>query len=65
MDELYGKPIFYSYHGFQNTCQDILETNASYKFIFIPLNINLNLCCDNNQDKLERKNTSIGERLNY
>jgi lipopolysaccharide biosynthesis glycosyltransferase len=41
-DELYKKAVFVSrsYNSFENPCQDILETIANYKFVFIPLNYN-------------------------
>lgn len=54
--KLYSKTIFVfnSYNDFQNPSQDILDTIANYKFVFILLNFILNLHFDNNQDNLER-----------
>ena len=59
-DELYKKAVFVSksYNSFENPCQDILETIANYKFVFLPINFNLNLHYDNDKDMLERKNVS-------
>ena len=59
-DELYKKAVFVSrsYNYFENPCQDILETIANYKFVFIPLNFNVNLHYDNDKDLLEKKNIS-------
>ena len=56
-DELYKKALFVSksYNSFENPCQDILETIANYKFVFIPLNYNVNLHYDNDKDMLEQK----------
>ena len=60
-DELYKKAVFVSrsYNNFENPCQDILETIANYKFVFIPLNFNVNLHYDNDKDMHEKKNISI------
>ena len=59
-DELYKKAVFVSrsYNYFENPCQDILETIANYKFVFIPLNFNVNLHYDNDKDLFEKKNIS-------
>ena len=59
-DELYKKAVFVykSYNDFENPCQDILETIANYKFIFLPFNFNLNLHYDNDKDKLLKINVS-------
>ena len=56
IQELYRKAIFVlnSYHDFQNPSQDNLETIENHTFIFIPLNINLNLRYNNKKVKLER-----------
>ena len=59
-DDLYKKAVFVSrsYNFFENPCQDILETIANYKFVFIPLNFNVNLHYDNDKDLFEKKNIS-------
>ena len=67
-DELYKKAVFVSrsYNSFENPCQDILETIANYKFVFLPINFNLNLHYDNDKDMLEKKNVSgIGAWLKF
>ena len=59
-DELYKKAVFVtkSYNSFENPCQDILVTIANFKFVFIPLNFNVNLHYDNEEDFLNRRNVS-------
>ena len=67
-DELYKKAVFVSksYDSFENPCQDIIITIANYKFAYIPLNFNINLHYDNEEDKLAKKNISfIGIWLKY
>ena len=56
-DELYKKAVFVSksYNSFDNPCQDILITIANYKFSFIPLNFNVNLHYDNDEDMKAKK----------
>ena len=56
-DQLYKKAVFVSksYHSFDCPVQDILITIANYKFKFIPLNFNLCLFYDNEEDKLKKK----------
>ena len=56
-DELYKKAIFVhnSYHSFECPVQEILITIANYKFAYIPLNFNVNLHYDNDEDKLKKK----------
>ena len=59
-DELYKKAVFVhnSYHNFECPVQAILITIANYKFSFIPLNFNVNLHYDNDEDMLTKKNIS-------
>ena len=59
-DELYKKAVFVhnSYHNFECPVQAILITIANYKFSFIPLNFNVNLHYDNDEDMLIKKNIS-------
>ena len=59
-DELYKKAVFVSksYHSFENPCQDILITIAGFKFTFIPLNFNLNLYYEHEDDILNKRNIS-------
>ena len=59
-DELYKKAVFVSrsYYSFENPCQDILETIANYKFVFIPLNFNINLHYDRDEDMLKKANVT-------
>ena len=56
-DELYKKAVFVSksYNSFENPCQDILITIANYKFSFLPLNFNVNLHYDNDEDMKAKK----------
>ena len=60
-DELYKKAVFVSksYNYFENPCQDILITIANYKFKYIPLNFNVNLHYENDEDMLMKKNISF------
>ena len=59
-DELYKKAVFVSksYNSFDCPCQDILINIANYKFKFFPFNFNLCLYYENEEDKLNKKNTS-------
>ena len=59
-DELYKKAVFVynSYHSFECPVQEILITICNYKFSYIPLNFNVNLHYDNDEDKLMKKNIS-------
>ena len=56
-DELYKKAVFVSksYYNFSSPVQSILITIANYKFTFIPLNYNIKLFYDNEEDKLKKK----------
>ena len=56
-DQLYKKAVFVSksYHSFDCPVQDILSTIANYKFIFFPLNFNLCLYYENEEDRLKKK----------
>jgi hypothetical protein len=58
-DELYKKAIFVcqSYRYFGNPVQSILITIAGYKFKFFPLNYNLNLFYENEDDKARKIKT--------
>lgn len=56
-DELYKKAVFVgkSYHSFECPVQDILITITNYKFSYFPLNFNLVLYYENEDDALNRK----------
>lgn len=56
-DELYKKAVFVgkSYHYFECPVQEILITITLYKFAYIPLNYNLNLYYENENDSLHRR----------
>ena len=60
-DDLYRKAIFVSnsYHSLKCPCQDILITIANYKFKFIPLNFNLCLYYEREEDKIEKKKNRL------
>ena len=67
-DELYKKAVFVSksYHSFDCPVQDILSTIANYKFKFIPLNFNICLYYENEEDKKKRKKTQlVADWMNY
>ena len=59
-DELYKKAVFVrkSYHSFECPVQEILITITNYKFDYIPLNFNVNLHYDNDEDRLKKINVS-------
>ena len=65
-DDLYKKAVFIgkSYYDFECPVQEILITNTNYKFAYIPLNFNVNLYYEHEEDMRERKNiSSIGSWL--
>ena len=59
-DELYKKAVFLgkSYHSFECPVQEILLTITNYKFKYIPLNYNVNLYYEHEEDKLLKRNIS-------
>ena len=59
-DELYKKAVFVgkSYNSLLYADQDILITISEYKFKYIPLNYNIYLHYQSEQDKLKKKNIS-------
>ena len=63
-DELYKKAVFVgkSYHSFECPIQEILITITNYKFKYFPLNYNLNLYYDNEEDKLKKRKIPSIER---
>ena len=63
-DELYKKAIFVldSYQNFECPQQDLLITIANYKFKFIPLNFNVALYYENEEDKLKKRKNYLIER---
>ena len=56
-DELYKKAVFVgkSYHYFECPVQEILITITNYKFVYIPLNYNLNLYYEHDNDFINRR----------
>ena len=65
-DELYKKAVFVgkSYHSFECPVQEILITITNYKFAYIPLNFNVNLYYEYDDDAVNRRNiSSIGDWL--
>ena len=56
-DELYKKAVFVanSYNSFDCPVQDILITITNYRYQYIPLNYNLLLYYENDQDQSKRK----------
>ena len=54
---MYKKAVFVgkSYHSFECPVQEILITITNYKFAYIPLNFNVNLHYDNDEDMLKKK----------
>lgn len=60
-DKLYKKAIFVgkSYQFFECPIKEILITITNYKFQYIPLNYNLNLYYEHEDDLLNRKNISL------
>ena len=67
-DELYKKSIFVakSYNSFECPVQEILITITNYRFAYIPLNFNVNLYYEHDDDILNRRNiSSIWSWLKY
>jgi len=59
-DNLYKKAVFLSksYHSFEFPVQEILITIANYKFVFFPLNFNVNFFFGKNDEILNIRNIS-------
>ena len=67
-DKLYQKAVFVSesYRFFSCPVQSMLITIASYKFKFFPLNYNLNLFYDKEEDMVKKKKTeSIQQWMDF